>query len=57
MRVSDDFSTEILQARRELQDIFKDLKGKKFQPRIIYPEIISFKIGGEIISPLKQEKT
>ena len=30
IRLSDDFSTEKLQARRESQDIFKVLKGKKF---------------------------
>ena len=30
IRLSADFSTETLQARREWQDIFKALKGKKF---------------------------
>ena len=48
IRLSADFSTEILQARREWQDIFKVLKGKKLQPRILYPARISFKIEGEI---------
>ena len=48
IRLSADFSTETLQARREWQDIFKVLKGKKLQPRILYPERISFKIEGEI---------
>ena len=32
IRLSADFSTETLQARREWQDIFKVLKGKKLQP-------------------------
>ena len=36
IRLSADFSAEILQARREWHDIFKVLKGKKLQPRIIY---------------------
>ena len=33
IRVSADFSTETLQARREWQKIFKVLKGKNMQPR------------------------
>ena len=33
--LSADFSIETLQARRELQDIFKVLKGKNLQPRIL----------------------
>ena len=44
IRLSADFSTETLQARREWQDIFKVLKGKNLQPRILYPARISFKI-------------
>ena len=31
-----DLSTETLQARREWQDIFKALKGKILQPRLLY---------------------
>ena len=45
-----DLSTETLQARREWQDIFKVLKGKNLQPRLLYPARISFKIAGEIKS-------
>ena len=37
IRLSADFSTETLQATREWQDIFKVLKGKNLQPRILYP--------------------
>ena len=48
IKLSADFSTKTLQARREWQDIFKVLKGKKLQPRILYPARISFKIEGEI---------
>ena len=48
IRLSADFSTERLQARRECQDIFKVPKEKNVQPRILYPARISFKIEGEI---------
>ena len=41
-------SEETLQARREWQDLFKVLKGKNLQPRLLYPARISFKIDGEI---------
>ena len=47
-RLSADFSTETLQARREWQDIFQALKEKNLQTRILYPERISLKIEGEI---------
>ena len=43
-----DLSAETLQARREWQDIFKVLKGKNLQTRLLYPARISFKIDGEI---------
>ncbi|XP_070318000.1 LINE-1 type transposase domain-containing protein 1 [Odocoileus virginianus] len=39
-----DLSAETLQARREWQDIFKVLKGKNRQPRLLYPARITFKI-------------
>jgi len=45
-----DLSAETLQARKEWQDIFKVLKGKNLQPRLLYPARISFKIYGEIKS-------
>ena len=48
IKLSADFSTETLQARREQKDIFKVLKGKNLQPRILYPARISFKLEGEI---------
>ena len=37
IKLSADFSTETLQARREWHDIFKMMKGKNLQPRILYP--------------------
>ena len=49
-------SAETLQARREWQDIFKVLKGKNLQPRLLYPARISFKIGGEIKSFSDKQK-
>ena len=39
-----DLSTETLQARREWQDIFKVLKWKKLQPRLLYPARFQFKL-------------
>ena len=45
-----DLSAETLQARREWQDIFKVLKGKNLQPRLLYLASISLKIDGEIKS-------
>ena len=43
-----DLSAETLQAKREWQDIFKVLKGKNLQPRLLYLAWISFRIDGEI---------
>ena len=45
-----DLSAEALQARREWQDIFKVLKGKNLQPRLVYLARISVKIDREIKS-------
>ena len=43
-------SAETLQTRREWHNIFKVLKGKNLQPRLVYPARISFKIDEEIKS-------
>ena len=48
MRLPGDFSTETLQARREWQDVFKVLKGKNLQHRILCLARISFNIEGEM---------
>ena len=56
MCVTADLSAETLQARREWQDIFKVLKGKNIQPRLLYPARISFKIDGEIKSFSDKQK-
>ena len=47
VRLSADFSVETLQARREWQGILKVLKEKNLQPRLPYPERISFRLDGE----------
>ena len=47
-KVNADLSAETLQARREWQDIFKVMKGKNLQPRLLYPARISFRLDGEI---------
>ena len=51
-----DHSAETLQARREWEYIFKVLKGKNLQPRLLYPERILFKIDGEIKSFSEKQK-
>ena len=56
IRLIADLSVETLQARREWQDIFKVLKGKNLQPRLLYLARISFKIDGEIKSFSDKQK-
>ena len=51
-----DLSAETLQTRREWQDIFKVLKGKHLQPRLLSLAGISFKIDGEIKSFSDEQK-
>ena len=48
IRLSADFSTETLQARRKWHDIFKVLKQKDLQTRILYPSRLSFKFEARI---------
>ena len=48
IKLTADLSAETLQARREWQDIFKVMKGKNLQPRLLYPARISFRVNGEI---------
>ena len=43
IRLTADFSTENLQARREWHDIFKVMKSKNLQPALLYPARISFR--------------
>ena len=51
IRPSAGFSAETLQARREWHEMFKMLKGKNLQPRILYLSRLSFRIKGEIKFP------
>ena len=54
---SSDFSAETLQARREWQDIFKVMKGKNLQPRLlVYPAKISFRFDRETKSFTDKQK-
>ena len=48
IRSTSDLSAESLQARREWQDIFKVMKEKNLQPRLLYPVRISFRFEREI---------
>ena len=48
IRLTADFSAETLRARREWHDIFKVMKGKNLQPRLLYQARISFRFNGEI---------
>ena len=56
IRLSADFSAETLQARREWQGIFKVMKGKDLQQRLLYPARISFRFNGEIKSFTDKQK-
>ena len=44
IRLSADFSTETMQARREWQEIFKVMNSKNLQPRLLYPAKLSFRM-------------
>ena len=56
VRLTADFSAETLQARREWHDIFKVLKGKNLQSRLLYPARISFRFDREIKSCTDKQK-
>ena len=50
IRLSADFSTETLQARREWHNIFKVMKRNNLKPRTLYPERLSFRFDREVKS-------
>ena len=56
IRITADLSMETLQARREWQDILKEMKENNVQPRLLYPARISFKEEGEIKSFTDKQK-
>ena len=47
IRLSADFSKETLQARRDWQEVFKVMKSKDLQPKLLYPAKLSFRIEGQ----------
>ena len=47
---------ETLQAKREWQDIFKVMKEKNLQPRLLCPARISFRYEGEIKNITDKQK-
>ena len=56
IRLTVDLSAELLQARREWQDIFKVMKGKRLQPRLLNTARISFRFDGEIKTLTDKQK-
>ena len=48
IRLSADFSKEILQARKGWKEVFKVMKGKDLHPRLLYPIKLSFRMEGQI---------
>ena len=50
IKLSPDYSTETFQTRREWYEIFKTMKSKDIQPRLLHPAKLPFKIEGEIRS-------
>ena len=48
IRLSADFSKEILQARRGWKGVFQVMKGKDLYPRLFYPAKLSFRMEGQI---------
>ena len=48
IRISADFSKEILQARWGWKEVFEVMKGKDLHPRVLYPAKLSFRMEGKI---------
>ena len=48
IRLSADFSKEILQARRGWKEVFQVMKGKDLHPRLLCPAKLSFRMEGQI---------
>ena len=47
IRLTADLSPQTLQARRDWQDVFKVMKEKSLQPRLLYTARTSFRFDGE----------
>ena len=50
IRLLADSSAETMQARRQWHHVIKGMKGKNFQPRLLYTARLSFRFEGEIKS-------
>ena len=48
MKLSADFSKEMMQARRDWQEIFKLMKSKDLKSRLLSPAKLSFRMEGQI---------
>jgi hypothetical protein len=48
IKIIADFSTETLKARRAWSEVFQALNENNFNPRILYPAKLSFKIDGAV---------
>ena len=48
IRLSGDFSKETLQSTRDWREIFKVMRNKDLQPRLLYPAKLSFRMEGQI---------
>ena len=48
LQLSADFSKETLQVRKDWQEIFKAMKSRDIQPRLLYSAKMSFRIKGQI---------
>ena len=48
IRLSADFSNEILQARRSWEEVFEVMKDKDLHPRLLYPAKLSLRMEGQI---------
>ena len=48
IKMSADISTEILQVRKEWQEVLNVMKSKDLQPRLLYPAKLSFRMAGHI---------
>jgi hypothetical protein len=47
IKITADFSTETLKARRAWSEVFQKLNENNFNPKTLYPKKLSFKIDGE----------
>jgi hypothetical protein len=48
IKITGDFSTETLKARKAWSEVFQALNKNNFNPRMLYPAKLSFKIDGAI---------